>query len=194
MLWTGCVVLPVVATTAPSDSLSAAFHFPCIGYRKTSCSGRRPEAEEGLSSSEDNLLAVPRPLRREVLRHPLQVPRCFPWPSPFRNRLGSSLFRSIARTGTTTLVRLHSRCGPASCHRLHAMSSFRFDTEISLDVGNQLPRTLASPRTGLSPAGCPQLVARLRHVDLLVFMAPELLDALRYVAAFGHPREQTTRS
>jgi len=84
---------------------------------------------------------------------------------------------AIRRTGITTLVRLHSRCGPASCHRLHAVSSFRFDAGISPDAGNQLPGTLASPRTGLAPAGCPQLVARLRHRDLLVVVAPELLDA-----------------
>src|SRR3954471_17730028 len=43
--------------------------------------------------------------------------------------------------------------------------------------GAVLPRTLASPRTGLTPAGCRELVARLRHHDLLVVTAPELLDA-----------------
>ena len=40
-------------------------------------------AEEDLSSSEDNPLTIPRPLRREVPRHPLQDQRCRPWPSPF---------------------------------------------------------------------------------------------------------------
>ena len=54
----------------------------------------------------------------------------------------------------------------------------RFDTRISPDVGSQLPGTLASPRTGLTPAGCPELVARLRHNNLLVVMASKLLDAL----------------
>ena len=46
-------------------------------------------------------------------------------------------------------------------------------------TGAPLPGTLASPRTGLSPAGCPQLVAWLRHhnINLLVVMAPKLLDA-----------------
>ena len=33
--------------------------------------------------------------------------------------------------------------------------------------GASLPGTLASPRTGLSPAGCRELVARLRHDNLL---------------------------
>src|SRR3954451_12951876 len=44
-------------------------------------------------------------------------------------------------------------------------------------TGPPLPGTLASPRAGLAPAGCPQLVARLRHNNLLVVMAPKLLDA-----------------
>jgi len=61
------------------------------------------------------------------------------------------------------------------------VSSLRFDGGISPVAGSQLPGTLASPRAGLAPAGCPQLVARLHHVDLLVFMAPKLLDALREV-------------
>src|ERR1019366_5987102 len=45
-------------------------------------------------------------------------------------------------------------------------------------TGASLPGTLASPRTGLAPAGCPQLVAWLRHNNLLAVMAPKLLDAL----------------
>jgi len=82
-------------------------------------------------------------------------------------------------SGVTTLVRLHFRCGLVSCHRLHAVSSLRFDAGISPDAGSQLPGTLVSPRTGLTPAGCPQLVARLHHANLLVVMAPKLLDARR---------------
>jgi len=39
-----------------------------------------------------------------------------------------------------------------------------------------LPGTLASPRTGLSPASYRELVARLRHVDSCLH-TPELLDA-----------------
>ena len=44
-------------------------------------------------------------------------------------------------------------------------------------TGASLPGTLASPRTGLPPAGCPELVERLRHDDLLVIAAPALLGA-----------------
>src|ERR1700692_2509106 len=46
-------------------------------------------------------------------------------------------------------------------------------------TGASLPGTLASPRTGLAPAGCPQLIAWVRHHNshLLVVMASKLLDA-----------------
>src|SRR5919109_539965 len=44
--------------------------------------------------------------------------------------------------------------------------------------GVLLPGTLASPRTGLTPAGCRELVARLPRRSLpSVTSAPELLDA-----------------
>src|SRR6266545_5989467 len=89
--WPGCVVPAVVTTTAPSDSLSAARHFPCVGYRRACFPGHRPGAEEGLSSSHDILRTVPRPMRRGVRGHPLQVLRCRPWPSPTLHRLGSPL-------------------------------------------------------------------------------------------------------
>ena len=63
------------------------------GYGQVTLSTpRRAEAEEGLSSSRDTLLAIPRPLRRRVLRHPLQVLRCLAWPSPNPHRLGTLRF------------------------------------------------------------------------------------------------------
>src|SRR5215213_805641 len=40
-------------------------------------------------------------------------------------------------------------------------------------TGASLPGTQASPRTGLTPAGRPELVAPLRHVVLHFLMAPE---------------------
>ena len=61
-----------------------------------------PGVETDLSSSKDTLLAIPRPLRRKVPKHPLQVLWCRPWPSPIGDRLGSS--SSVrTRTGVTTL-------------------------------------------------------------------------------------------
>ena len=91
-LGTGYVVPPVIATTAPSDFRSTLHHFAgslLIGFAAAGHHGWQPVAvragvETEISSSEDNLLTIPSPLRREVLGHPLQDPRCFPWPSPFR--------------------------------------------------------------------------------------------------------------
>src|SRR6266508_2796749 len=42
--------------------------------------------------------------------------------------------------------------------------------------GAALPGTLASPRTGLTPAGCHELLARLRRPPPFS-LTPELLDA-----------------
>ncbi len=107
----GCVVPVVITTTAPSDVRSTLHHFAgslligfaAAGHRREATCGRRAGVETDISSSEDNLLTIPRPLRREVLGHPLQDQRCFPWPSPYRNGLGSSLFRPHGRTALATL-------------------------------------------------------------------------------------------
>ena len=55
--------------------------------------------------------------------------------------------------------------------------SLHFDAALSNDAGSQLPGTLASPRTGLAPAGCPELDARLHPENLLrSARMSELLD------------------
>jgi hypothetical protein len=145
-----------IATTTPSDSLSAARHFPGAPVIDGPAPGpRRTRAEEGLSSSRDTLLHVPRPLRRRVLRRPLQVPKRLPWPSPNPHRLGTLSFppkrepsrRCRLRFTLRTEQLLHPASTPAS----------------RPDPGASLPGTLASPRTGLTPAGCRELGARLRH-------------------------------
>ena len=64
------------------------------GYRQHMLPGRRPGAGEALSSSQDNLVTVPRPIRRRVHEHQLQDQWCRPWPSPLKCRLGSLLARS----------------------------------------------------------------------------------------------------
>jgi hypothetical protein len=86
----------------PSDSLSAVRHFPgspVIDGRTPH--PRRTRAEEGLSSSHDGLLDVPRSIRRGVLEHPLQDPGCLPWPSPISLRARRSLFPALAGYITT---------------------------------------------------------------------------------------------
>ena len=102
-------------TTTPSDSLSTARHFPgapVIGGPAPD--PRRVGAEEGLSSSRDTLLTVPRPLRRRVPRRPLQVPKRLPWPSPNAHRLGTLC--SPPNGGSLhDAADFASRCGPISC-------------------------------------------------------------------------------
>ena len=137
---------------------------------------RRGGAEEALSSSHDSLLAVPRPRRRGVPRHPLQAPWWLPWPSPFHHGLGSPLVL-LAEASVTTLVgRMMLRTGqslaPSQGLRRSASTAGSRPTP-----GAVLPGTLASPRTGLTPAGCRELLARLRHDRSFAFMASELLDA-----------------
>src|SRR6266516_661123 len=53
--------------------------------------------------------------------------------------------------------------------------------------GAALPGTLASPRAGLTPAGCHELLARLRRPPPFS-LAPELLDAhgVKKVDSAGH--------
>lgn len=70
---------------------------------------------------------------------------------------------------TTPQASLSLRTGQLLHPASHAASRRR--------TGASLPGTLASPRTGLPPAGCPELVERLRHDDLLVIAAPALLGA-----------------
>jgi hypothetical protein len=95
----GYVVPAVITTTASSDFRSTLRRFPgplvidvvAAGHRRlATCGLVLAGVETDLSSSEDNLLAIPSPLRREVPGHPLQDPWCRPWSSPFGERLDSS--------------------------------------------------------------------------------------------------------
>src|SRR4029450_5288379 len=84
------------------------------GYRQALLpEPRRPGATEGLSSSHDNLPTVPRPLRRRVPWHPLQAPRCRPWPSPQEYRLGSLL--AACAVILNDAAGFASCCGPVGC-------------------------------------------------------------------------------
>ena len=164
---------------APSDFLSAAVPLPgCSGYRQASLPAtHRGGAEEDLPISEDNLLAVPSPLRRRAHRCPLPDPRHLPWPSPPHQRLGSLSTDddacqasqhpppSLTAEGARNSLRTGQLVRPAS----HPASRPR--------TGVSLPRTRTSPGARPSLAGCPQF-ARLSHVIwILSFFhaVPELM-------------------
>jgi hypothetical protein len=132
------------------------------GYRQACFPHPQTGAEEALSSSQDNLLTVPRPIRRRVLEHPLQDPKCCPWPSPSKCRLGSPLARSREVSLTTPQASLHVADRPVATPSTGCSCSASTPDSHPMP-GAALPRTLASPRTGLTPAGCPELVTRLRH-------------------------------
>src|ERR687892_757374 len=82
--------------------------------------------------------------------------------------MGSALPWSPPGASVTTLVRLHmmlqtgQSLAPSQGLRRSASTAGSRPTP-----GAVLPGTLASPRTGLTPAGCRELVAQLRHHDLL---------------------------
>ena len=132
--------------------------FPVTGYRQGCFPDRRSGAEEDLSSSKDTLLTIPRPLRREVHRHPLQDLWCRPWLSPTGDGLGSS--SSVqTRTGVTTLqasldVADWSVARPRSAPGLSTTHG-GFTTG---DLGVSPDRTL----TGWLPSAC-RLVTSSQH-------------------------------
>ena len=72
----------------PTSSRPITISLSVIGNQ---ASRAEPGAGEDLSSSVVDYLNIPRPLRRRVPQHPLQDPRCLPWPSPVVKRLGSLL-------------------------------------------------------------------------------------------------------
>ncbi len=143
------------------------------GYRQARFPDTQSGAEEGLPSSQDNLLTVPRSLRRRVPQRPLQDQERLPWPSPIQNRFGSLSTAPTKRRSALRRCKLRFmlRTGQSFHPASHPASQPR--------TGASLPGTLVSPRTGLTPVGCPELVVQLRHNNLLVVMAPKLLGALR---------------
>src|SRR5215211_7752184 len=186
-----CCPAPSSGTTTPSDCLSATRHFPALaGYRRELLPGpRRFGAEEALSSSHDTPLTIPRPLRRRVPWHPLQALWCRPWPSPAEWRLGS-LLAAVAVFLTTPQASLDAADWSVAPRPASTPGS-------RPTPGAALPGTLASPRTGLPPAGCRELVARLRRGALLsvvlgaragwTHIPPE---SRRDIAASAHGRQR----
>ncbi len=140
---------PPIPSRPPAISRSLA-------YRRVCFPDPQSGVEEGLPSSQDNLLTVPRPLRRRIFSvhsrtknafHGLHPSATGSAPSSPPTRDGCALRRCRLRFMLRTGQLFHPASHPASQPR----------------TGVSLPGTLVSPRTGLTPAGCPELVAQLRH-------------------------------
>ena len=93
------------------------------------------------------------PIRRRVPQRPLLEQGRFPWPSPCADGLGSLLTHPQAGPLDDASPGLHSRCRPHNRSRPAPHPASRPRT------GASLPGTQASPRTGLTPAGRPELIA-----------------------------------
>jgi hypothetical protein len=143
-------------------------HFPgspVIGERRFP-PPRRRRGRGGSPQFPGRPSARSTPNTPEGSRRPLPDPRRLPWPSPSTNRLGTPSSRPKA-AALTTLAQASLALQTGRSLRPASHPASRPRTEASL------PGTRASPRTGLTPAGRPELVARLRHDGLLSLMAPE---------------------
>src|SRR5690606_15317277 len=74
-------------------------------------------------------------------------------------------------------------------HAPEGRLSLHFDAALSNDAGSEPPGTPASPRTGLAPAGCPELDARLHPANLLdLYERPSRWTHLCYAITERHRR------
>jgi hypothetical protein len=172
---------------------------------------RRTGAEEGLSSSHDNHLDVPRPLRRRVPRHPLQVPKCLPWPSP--SLIAARLPLSPGHPGkiTTLQASLHAADRPVASTPLrrrplnrHRGLRYRGPWRLPRPDSHRLAATSLSP-DHLMSSGTISFQQRRptywTHTStfpcrMTVLVVDVLVDAkpcFRLAAALPHPRSSLHR-
>src|SRR5207247_111218 len=118
---------------------------------------RRLGATEGLASSHDTLPTVPRPYAGGFLGTRSRLPGAVHG-LRLRNT-GSAPSRPLARGFLTTLqASLHAADRPVA-RPARGRSSPASTPGSHPTPGVLLPGTPASPRTGLTPAGCRELVA-----------------------------------
>jgi hypothetical protein len=167
-----CCPRPSGGTTTPSDSLVAARHFPVVaGYRRARFPDPQTRGHRGPLQFPRHPSGHSTPPTPEGSLAPApgsQVPSmAFATGMQARLPLGP-LARGFL---TTPQASLHAADWPVALRPASTPGS-------RPRPGAALPGTLASPRAGLPPAGCRELVARLHRRFLLsVTSAPELLDA-----------------
>jgi hypothetical protein len=158
-----CCPEPSAGTTTPSDSLAAARHFPVVaGYR-------RALLPEPAARGRGGPLQFPRhPSDRSTPPTPegslapapgSQVPSM-----AFASGIQARLPLGPLTRGFLTTLQASLDAADRSVARPAAGRSSSASTPGSRPTpGVLLPGTLASPQAGLTPAGCRELVARLRR-------------------------------
>lgn len=165
---------PITATTAPSDSLSAAHHFPgspVIGAPASRRPQRRgqggPPQFPGQPSDRST------PITPEGPSAPASGSQTPSLAFAVKAAARLPLSPAVRQVGVDDAYSdFAARCRPISRIRPAPHPASRPRT------GTSLPGTRTSPRTGLTPAGRPELHVQLRHDHFLSHvMAPELLGA-----------------
>jgi hypothetical protein len=172
-----CCPAPSSGTTTPSDSLVAARHFPVVaGYRQALLPGPAARGHRGP-------LQFPRhPSDRSTPSTPegswAPAPGSLVPSMAFASGIQARLPLGPLTRGFLTTLQASLDAADRSVARPAAGRSSSASTPGSRPTpGVLLPGTLASPRTGLTPAGCRELGARLHPRSSFHHSAPELLDA-----------------
>jgi hypothetical protein len=157
-------------TTTRSDCRSTTQPLPGITGYRSGIASRRPAgdgAKTALPGSHDDHSRVQRPLRRRVPQRPLLEQGHLPWPSPYRQRLGSLLahpqrtgLHNDAYSGFTHVADRATASAPLRTRPLDHARGHRY----------QGPRRLPGPDSHRQAI---VNLSLLRHVVLLFLMAPE---------------------
>ncbi len=146
----------------PQDVLAVDLRLPpgtpltsrlLTGYRTALAGGHRSPLRPDPLSSRRHLLNVPRPLRRGVPRG--CISRIFTASMAFTVNRPDRLSHNVYRRG-----RLRLRCGPLSCSHHVAFDAGLRPGPFPDQTASLLPGSLATTRTGLSPAGDDELPIR----------------------------------
>lgn len=154
---------PVIATTTPSDALPARCDFPLGGYTHRLLHGpqtRGPGRASPVPATTFRTFHAP--YGGGFLGAAPPGSSRLPWPSPCYSGLGSPLLPS--RGWANTAAGFASCCGPLGCSHHVAFDAGLRRRAFPPDAASLLPGSLATTRTGLTPAGGDELT-NTRELD-----------------------------